>query len=46
MSEEKIKDEIYKLENKGLEVSDEVLGFYYKDWEEFKESIKQGEKEK
>ena len=44
MSEEKIKDEIYKLENKGLEVSDEVIGFYYKDWEKFKEAIKQGEK--
>ena len=41
----KIKNQIYKLENKGLEVSDEVIGFHYKDWEEFKEAIKEGEKE-
>ena len=46
MNKKQIKDEIYKLENKGLEVSDEVIGFYYKDWEKFKEAIKQGEKEK
>ena len=44
-SEEKIKDEIYKLENEGLEVSDEVVGFYYKDWEKFKEAIKKAKLE-
>jgi len=44
--ETEIKDEIYKLENKGLEVSDEVVGFCYKDWERFKEAIKQGETRK
>ena len=42
---ERVLKEFEKLENKGLEVSDEVVGFYYKDWEEFKEAIKEGEKE-